>query len=309
MKIIFADPIKLSLKDKKKFELAGVSEFYNDIPHSELEIIELLDSADVVLTNSLKLDRKIYSQLKRLKFVIKTGVETFGVQPLIAAKYGIKVLNCPKWNTNAVAEHAIGLILGLYRQLFAAQKSLQSGIWLQLDYTGSEISRKNVLLVGYGNVGKRLYEILNVFGATVDYANSKTTKDELCKKVENADITILCCALKESTIGLFDTQVLGMMKSSAILINVSRGPVVDQTALLNLLKTNKIAGAGLDVFVDEPHQGEGISSEILELVNLPNTICTPHIAYSTTDARDNRVIELLNNIEAIRTSRLVNCVN
>jgi glycerate dehydrogenase len=288
MKIIFADPIKLSSNDKKKFELAGLNGFHNNIPHSELEIIERLDSADVVLTNSLKLDENIYSQLKRLKFIIKTGVETFSVQPLIAAKYGIKVLNCPNWNTNAVAEHAIGLILGLYRQLFAAQKSLQSGMWLQLDYTGSEINGKNVLLVGYGNVGKRLYEILNVFGATVDYANSKTTKDELCAKVKSADIIILCCALNESTIGLFDAQVLGMLKSSAILINVSRGPVVDQ---------------------DEPHQGEGVSGEILELVNLPNTICTPHIAYSTTDARDNRVVELLDNIESIRTGRLVNCIN
>jgi D-3-phosphoglycerate dehydrogenase / 2-oxoglutarate reductase len=151
----------------------------------------------------LKLVEKIYSQLKRTKFIIKTGVETFGVQPIIAAKYGIKVLNCPNWNTNAVAEHAISLILGLYRQLLDAQKSLQSGTWSQLDYTGSEIRNKNVLLVGYGNAGKRLHEILNIFGAVVDYTNSKTTKDELLLKVEVADIIILCCALNESTIGLF----------------------------------------------------------------------------------------------------------
>jgi glycerate dehydrogenase len=309
MKIIFADPIKLSSSDKKKFELAGVTEFHDDIPNSELEIIERLDSADVVLTNSLKLDQNIYSQLKRLKFIIKTGVETFGVQPVIAAKYGINVLNCPNWNTNAVAEHAISLILGLYRQLLDAQKSLQSGNWLQLDYTGSEIRGKKVLLVGHGNVGKRLHEILNVFGAEVDYSNSKTTKDELLLKVEVADIIILCCTLNESTIGLFDTQVLSLLKSSAILINVSRGQVVDQPALFNLLKTNKIAGAGLDVFVDEPHQLVIISREILELVNLPNTICTPHIAYSTSDARENRVKELLDNIESIKSGKLINCVN
>jgi glycerate dehydrogenase len=309
MKIIFSDPIKLSLSDKKKFELVGVTEFHYDIPHSESEIIERLDSSDVVLTNSLQLDEGIYSQLKRLKFVIKTGVETFGVQPIIAAKYGIKVLNCPNWNTNAVAEHAISLVLSLYRQLHEAQKSLQAGTWSQLDYTGSEIRGKNVLLIGYGNVGKRLHEILNVFEADVNYANSKTTKVELRRKVESADIVILCCALNESTVGLFDTKVLSNMKRSAILINVSRGSVIDQSALLDTLKNNKIAGAGLDMFVDEPHQGDIISHDILELSNLPNTICTPHIAYSTTDARENRVKELLDNIESIKNGKLVKCVN
>lgn len=309
MKIIFADPIKLSSIDRNKFELAGVTEFHDDIPHSELEIIERMDSADIVLTNSSKLNELMYSQLKRTKFIIKTGVETFGVQPVIAAKYGIKVLNCPNWNNNAVAEHAISLILCLYRQLLDAQKSLQSGIWSQLDYTGSEIKGKKVLLVGYGNVGKRLHEILNIFGAVVDYGNSKTTKDELLLKVKDADIIILCCALNESTIGLFDIEVLGMMKSSAILINVSRGAVVDQSVLLDLLKVNKIGGAGLDVFLDEPHQLEIISREILELSNLPNTICTPHIAYSTSDARENRVKELLDNIASIKIRKPINCVN
>jgi phosphoglycerate dehydrogenase-like enzyme len=110
-------------------------------------------------------------------------------------------------------------------------------------------------------------------------------------------------------LGFFDKMVLNNIKSSTILINVSRGAVVDQTILLDILKCGKIAGAGMDVFQDEPHQGEDITNEILELVNLPNTICTPHIAYSTTDARDNRVVELLDNIESIRTGKLVNCVN
>ncbi len=221
-----------------------------------------------------------------LKIIGRAGVGIDNIDIGAANKYGILVKSAPNGNTNSTAELALGLMLSLARKIPQADKQLKEGVWAKKRLKGTELSYKTLGIIGCGRIGRRLAEISRGFGMKVigyDPVKSTDTFIEYLNKddvIRNSDYLSIHTGGKELIIG---KRELGMMKPNAYLINASRGDNVDYTALYNALKNNVIAGAGIDVFPDEPKK-EG-SEFASNLRGLENVVLTSHLGASTKEAQ------------------------
>jgi D-3-phosphoglycerate dehydrogenase len=194
------------------------------------------------------------------------------------------------------------------RLLVQANSDLRQGGWGAQFFVGHELAGKQVGLIGHGNIGKRIEKLAVAFGMTVEYADSKTSLEELDEIIQRADYLVLCCPLNDQTRHMIDERRLSLMKRSAYLVNVARGAVVDQTALKTALQGSKILGAALDVFEGEPLSGK-VSDEIRDLANMPNVIATPHIGASTSEAYVKLGDQIIEIIKAFQEGSPINLVN
>lgn len=248
-------------------------------------------------------------RLPNLKYIITLTVGYNHIEVKTATELGIKILTCPTHNTHAVVEHTFALLFSASRRIVEAQKQLQKGAWIHpYNFPGTELAGRKLLVIGLGNIGKEVAQIAKFFGLIVDTANSSTTPAQLNKLIQNADIISVHVPLTDATRHLINKEKLSLMKNTAYIINTSRGEIIDQKALLEALKNNQIAGAGLDVFEHEPLSGS-LPKEIVELINLPNVIATPHIAFNTKEAANRLTAELLSNLKSIIDGKLKNVVN
>jgi D-3-phosphoglycerate dehydrogenase len=200
------------------------------------------------------------------------------------------------------------LLLDLLRKVTISNKELKSSLWKKTDFLGTELRGKVLGIIGYGKIGHVVAEIATGFGMTVKTANSKSTAGEIDDLLSTSDIVSLHVPQNEDTAHLIHKDRLNMMKKDAVLVNTARGPVVDQEALYNHLREGRIAGAALDVFEDEPLDGN-VGNKILELVMLPNVIATPHIAFNTKEAIYKIGEEVIDNIDAAVKGEPINVVN
>ena len=175
-------------------------------------------------------------------------------------------------------------------------------------FTGTELSGKKLGLVGFGQIGKKVERLAKAMRMTVLYANSKTIPADLDKLVASSDYISLSLPYSEKTHHLIDERRLNLMKDTAYIINCARGGIIDQKMMTRFLKENKIAGAAIDVFENEPVDTVP-SSDIIELVNLPNVIATPHIAFNTKEAAVRLGEELLKNVKACLAGKPINVKN
>lgn len=307
MRIVVTDLIGIpeSAKDQIR-ELGG--EVYNDRPKNKEEVLERLKDAEIITANYINIGPDIMDAIPNLKYIIVPAVGFDWIDHEYATKKGIKILNCPTYVSLAVAEHALTLIFASARRLLESNADFKNGVWNPNKYDGVEIHGKKLGLVGYGNIGKSLERLAAAIGMQVEHVNSKSSDAELDELLETADIICICLPLSEKTRHLIDERRLGLLKPSAFLVNVARGAIVDQKALIQILEKNKIAGAGLDVFAGEPLTGEP-SEEILKLINLPNVVATPHIAYNTAGALERLGGEIVDNIKACLNGKPQNIVN
>ena len=241
--------------------------------------------------------------------MIKSGVAVDSVDLEQASKYGVKVLNSPTYNIQAVSEFVLSSLFALSRQLIAANESIKSGKWEQSKFEGVEISGKNLVLVGYGNIGKTVESLVSGFNLNVQHINSKTKSIEADELLKLADFIVLCCSLNEHTKHFIDERRLGILKPTVLLVNVARGAVIEQIALIKALKSNQIAGAALDVFTNEPYDDNSFDEEAKELVSFSNVLATPHIAYNTQESMARRGQEMLANLESCIAGKPINTVN
>lgn len=256
-------------------------------PYTVEACVAALKDADCGLIDVERYDKEIFSQIcDRNKLLIRFGVGFDAVNLADATEYGIRVARTQGANAAAVAEYALLLIMTLRRKLMAGIHGVQTGNWAK--EIGNETIGATVGILGFGAVGKTFARLLKGFGCRIlayDTYQDQETARELGVEFVDADTIFRECdsitihlALNEETKGFVNAERLAMMKKDAVIVNTSRGPVIDDAALIAALKEHRIGGAGLDVFTEEPLP---LDSEYL---TLDNVIYSPHVASQTVQS-------------------------
>ncbi|ORV82547.1 2-hydroxyacid dehydrogenase [Mycolicibacterium iranicum] len=275
--------------------------FYRELPHADViwHVLRPISAEDLAKAVNVRLVHKLGA-----------GVNTIDVDAATAR--GIAVANMPGANAPSVAEGTLLLMLAALRTLPELDRATRAGEGWPSDPTLGETVRDiggcTVGLVGYGNIAKQVERILVAIGADVLHTSTRDDAEpgwrELPALLAESDIVSLHLPLTDATRGLIGRDALALMKSDAILVNTSRGPIVDEEALVDALQSGGLAAAGLDVFSVEPVPADN------PLLTLGNVVLTPHVTWYTADTM-RRYLELaLDNCERLRDGRdLVNVVN
>jgi len=308
MKIVITDFINISGSGRDELEKISDIKIFDDVVNDPDIIIDRIKNAEIVTANFIDLTEEIIRKSPKLKYIISPAKGYDWIDSKTASELGIKILNCPTFNAQAVAEHALTLMFAVAKKLLPINSQLLDGKYDTQNLVGSEIAGKKMVTVGHGEIGKRILKMAEGLGMVTDYLDSKSNNLDFENKLRTADVLVLCLPLNENTNGLIDLEKLKLLKSTCIFINVARGLIVDQSSLYLLLKENKLAGAGIDTFAKD----ETIKSpteEILNFSKLPNVVATPHIAYNTQEAADRLGKELLQDIHSCLENKPVNVVN
>ena len=292
-------PAELAAR-KAPFEAEG--HVFREYPRSTniSVLIEEAKDADAMILANMPMPAEVIRACPKLKFidVAFTGVDHVGLEA--ARERGITVSNASGYSTEAVAELTLGMVLSMARNLRAVEDRCRTG-GTKDGLVGWELKGKTVGVVGLGKIGTRTAELFHAFGCSVlahsrsvhadaaDYVE-QTTLEELLRR---SDIVVLHCPLNESTRNLIDAEQLAIMKTTAILVNVARGPVVNEKALADALSRGVIAGACLDVFPQEPPL-----DPLSPALAAPNTLVTPHVAFATKESMSLRAEIVFDNLRA-----------
>lgn len=251
----------------------------------------LVNGYDVLVVRSrTTVSKEVIEKGNSLKVIARVGVGLDNIDTNYAKSKNIEVINAQEAAINAVSELVIGSMISLARLIPFAHSELSKGNWIKKSLIGTELSGKYLGIVGVGNIGRNVGRIaralrMNIIGYDIypisrEYINEVgMINADLNTLVESSDFITIHVPLSSDTYHLFDGNLLSRMKKSSYLINTSRGGIVDETALYDLLKDQKIAGAGLDVFEVEPT----VDKKFLEM---PNVLCTPHIGAQTKEAQE-----------------------
>jgi len=255
---------------------------------SEEEIIKIIPDYDgMIVRSATKVTKNIISAAKNLKAIGRAGAGVDNIDVAFAKENNMIVMNTPGGNANATAEHAFALIMSVLRKIPFANETTHKGQWEKKNIKGNELSKKTLGIVGFGNVGVRLSNLVKGFDMEIlvnsnslesrkkDYPHvNNVSFDELISK---SDIISFHCKAPKDGKPLITKEHYKKMKPSSYIINAARGNIVDEKDLNEALNENLIAGAGIDVFSKEPAK-ENI------LFNNPKAVLTPHIAASTSEA-------------------------
>ena len=293
MKILLLDknhPLITEQLSEKGFVL---EEDFSSSYEQVLDKIHLYEG--IIIRSRIPLDAHFLEKAKNLKFIARVGAGMENIDIAKAQKLGIKLINSPEGNKDAVAEHVLGTLLVLMNRLFISSNEVKKGIWLREENRGEEILGKTFGIIGYGNMGKAVAKRLSGFGCkTIFYDIKPNLSDEFATQVslqelqENADILSLHTPLTEDTLYMIDEEFISKMKKNFYFINTARGKNLKTSALVNAFKSGKIKGACLDVLEYEKTSFENLETknEDLEyLLNSEKVIITPHIAGWTHESK------------------------
>ncbi|MEA2113388.1 MAG: D-glycerate dehydrogenase [Patescibacteria group bacterium] len=274
---------------------------------SREELLEGVKGANAILSVlTEKIDGEVMDAAgSQLKIIANYAVGYNNIDVAEAKKRGIMATNTPGVLTDTVADHAIGLILAIAQRIVEADKYTRAGkykVWGPKLFLGGDIKGKTLGIVGLGRIGFAVAErLMKGFDMKIIYYDIKRNEKleeeygleyrEIGDLLKEADFVSLHTALTDETKHLINAERLGLMKSDAYLINTSRGPIVDEKSLVEILRNKGIAGAALDVFENEPELAPG-------LTELDNVILTPHIASATVGTRNKMAEMAANNIIA-----------
>ena len=314
MKIAILESLGVSRQEmemrKKPFEDMGHTFVEYPKTTDKETLIAELSGADAMIIANMPMPSEVISAADSLKFidVAFTGVDHVGLDARREKK--IAVSNASGYSNEAVSELVLGMVLSIARNMRAVEDRCRAG-GTKDGLVGWEIKGKTVGIVGLGNIGKRTAEIFNAFGAKI-LANSRTVHADAPEYVEQtslddllsrSDIVVLHCPANESTKGLINKDRLALMKSSAILINAARGPVVVTRDLADALNNGVIAAAGIDVFDKEPPL-----SETEPLLRCKNCLVTPHVAFATKESMSLRAEIVFDNLAAWLSGKQKNII-
>lgn len=280
---------------------AFVKEHYTIVDVSELTP-EIAADIEVLLTNGTgQAPKSLLDKLPSLKLIDDFGVGYDGVDIEECKKRGITVCNTPGVLTEDVADLAITLLLSSSRNIVTAANFVKAGRWAKGDKFGlsRKVSGKKAGIVGLGRIGKAVAQRLKGFDMQIFYYDiyaedqNYTKVDNLEKMAGKVDFLIICAAATSENKGLISESVMKALGSEGTLVNVSRGSLVDEKALVKLIKEKAVGAAALDVFVDEPNAPE-------ELFGLDNVILTPHVASATIETRKQMAQIVIDNLKAFR---------
>lgn len=299
---------------------AGITLHRPDFPHhwqshpstAPEQVVERLKNASIAIINKVRIGAPELAQLPDLKLIAlaATGSDNVDLEACRTANVG--VCNIRNYSGPSVPEHAMALMLALSRNLFAWRQSLLEGRWQQsgqfcfFDHNIMDLHGKQLGIIGKGTLGQALGERAQGMGMIVRYAQSQTgaSHDEdrrpLDALLQSSDVVSLHCPLTPYTRHLIGERELALMKPGALLINVGRGGLVDEAALLKALANGRLGGAGFDVASVEPPPPD---HPLMQALQYPNFILTPHVAWASEESMQRLADQLIDNINAFAEGR------
>jgi len=302
----FGNADSVAIKKLKEIGLQPIFNPYGRKP-TEDEIIKLIDEKVVgIIAGTEKITSKVIESASSLKVISRYGVGLDNVDLKYAEGKGIVVKCTPDAPTQAVAELALGLILNLLRKINFMDKSIKSNNWNSL--MGNLLNEKNVGIIGLGRIGKRLVELIEPFHVNIlvcePTPDMKFVKKHHIKLVtfseliSESDIISFHCPISNETRKMIGRNEISKMKKSVLIINTSRGGLIEEEALVEALENKKIGGVAIDAFEKEPYSGK--------LIAFDNVILTPHIGSLTKETREKMELEAVDNtINALREVKAI----
>jgi len=275
---------------------------------------DVLAAADALIVRSgTRVTAELIAAAPRLKVVGRAGTGVDNIDVDAATRRGIVVMNTPGGNSVAACEHTFALLLAVLRNVPAAHRDLAGGVWNRKKYMGHELKGKTLGLIGFGRIGREVATRARAFGMQVmvadPFVSEALAREYECRLADRdavltgADIVSLHVPLTEETHHLIDAAALSRMKDGVVIVNCARGGLVDEAALLAGLESNKVGGAALDVFENEPPTGTA-------LLNHPRVVATPHLGASTEEAQSSVAAEVAQQVvDYLTAGEVRNAVN
>ena len=273
------------------------------------EIVPRSASAEIVLTNKIKLNDGYMSALPALKYIGVTATGYNIVDFAAARKRKVIVTNVPTYGTQSVAQMTFALLLELAQHVGHHVQTVREGRWTRSpdfcywDYPLIELDGLTMGIIGFGRIGQAVGKLAEAFGMKVLTHSRKQRAEEMENLFGQSDVISLHCPLTPETKHLVNAERLAWMKPTAFLLNTSRGPLIDEAALAKALNEGRIAGAGLDVLAVEPPTADN------PLLRAKNCFVTPHIAWATRAARSRLMDAVVENVRAFLTGKPRNVVS
>jgi len=244
-----------------------------DHDRSADEMIELIDGAVAVIADADPFDERVFASAPQLRIIARCGVGLDAIDLDAAARAGVAVTITPEVNNEAVADHALALILAAVRRLGEQDAIVRGGGWRSFETVSWQLHGTTVGIVGYGAIGRAVARRLAGFGVELlvhDPFVTDVEVTELDELLARSDVVTLHMPLTPQTRGIIGPRAFARMKPGAVVVNTARGPVIDQDALIAALRSGRLGAAGLDVFEVEPPTGS-------PLLELPNVVLSPHV--------------------------------
>lgn len=291
MKIVITDGYELNPGDLDwtNINTLGEVDYYEHTPKEK--VAERCSDAQIIITNKTPIDEQLVKTSTQLKLISVTATGYNIIDVAAAKKANVAVCNVPEYGTFSVAQHAFALILETVNHVGIYSESVQRGDWTRSgrwSYSIKplvELKDKTLGIIGFGRIGMQVARIAKAFGMQVIFTNRSPKTSDLGKQVsmdylfEASDVISLHCPLTTENSGFVDHQHLSKMKPSAVLINTSRGQLINEVDLAKALQKKVLTAAALDVLSVEPPPVDH------PLIGLPNCLITPHTAWSTFEAR------------------------
>ena len=291
MKILFIDTVHPLLKQELEKENHICDTAYNK---SKTEIEQIISNYQgIIIRSRFKIDKQFIDYGKNLKFIARAGSGLENIDVEYAENKKIHCYNAAQGNRQAVAEHALGMLLSLFNNLNKADQEVRNGVWEREGNRGVELAGKTVAIIGYGNNGSAFAQTLKGFNINIlaydKYLNDYPYKSTMENIYKDADIVSLHIPLTKETIYLVDDFFINNFKKDIYLINTARGKCANMEHLVVALKNGKIKGVCLDVLEYEKTSfenlnKEGFTNDMLYLMAAKNTILSPHIAGWTNES-------------------------
>lgn len=281
------------------------------------EVPERIKDADIVITNKAPVRGSAVASAPKLKLVAVAATGTDVVDVAACAQRGVIVSNILNYAVNTVPEHTFALILALRRSLLAYRNSVQAGRWQEanqfcyFDFPINDLAGSTLGIIGDGALGRSVADLGRAFGMKVLFSDYKGTSGmgplytPFEKVLALSDIITLHSSLMPSTCNMISTAEFARMARRPLLINTARGGLVDEAALEHALRSGQISGAGFDVVTTEPPAHD---HPLMRLLDLPNFILTPHVAWASREAVQSLVDQLIDNVEAFERGAPTNTV-
>lgn len=295
MKILFLDEVHPILADR--LTAAGFTCIQAADFSKEMCLNAVSKSDGIVIRSRFRMDAEFLDAAQQLKFIARSGAGMENIDVPYCEKRGITLFNAPEGNRNAVGEHALGMLLSLMNHLNSSDQEVRSGKWDREGNRGEELDGKTVGIIGLGNNGSAFAKKLRGFDCKVlaydkyktNFSNEQVQEVDLEILVKESDVISFHIPQNEETIYFANDNFFNSIQKPIYLLNLSRGKIVQTTALVNALKSGKVKAAGLDVLEYEKSSFESffeqeLPSDFQYLLNAKNVLLTPHVGGWTTES-------------------------
>ena len=308
MKILICDKLDtLAIEELDK--LGNCVDVSNEENKKQKIKENIVDAEVVVVRSDTKINKELIDISKKLKIIGRSGVGTDNIDLAEASSRKIHVTNTPEANVISAAELTVGLIISAARNIIGANNSVKKSEWERSQFTGIELHNKQMGLIGFGKVAKLVSRRMQSFDMRIvfydpfiDSSTDTEKKVELDELLNTSDFISIHIPKNNETENLISKEKLSLIKKGAVIINTSRGGLIDEEEVFNLVKKNKLYSAGLDVYATEPHKikKEHENSKVITL---------PHLGASTKEAQIRAGKQLIKNIKDILNNDLSSVIN